>query len=229
MNTKAQSAKYIKFLLVSKCKLLILFPLILIFTSNFFFVNKTKDDMSDQTENDFIYYRKTKELWLKKDSTCFPTDNKLYWKNQTDLEIERIRKEIKYYKSLNITFDNITYNQKRENPKISLIITIYNQGYYIETLYWSILKQTLKDIEIIFIDDASIDNSSLIIKELIKKDKRIVYLKNVINKRQYYSINIGILNSKGEYILSVDPDDLLVNNILIKAYETAKMYMENQI
>ena len=46
MNTKAQSAKYIKFLLVSKCKLLILFPLILIFTSNFFFVNKTKDDMS---------------------------------------------------------------------------------------------------------------------------------------------------------------------------------------
>ena len=115
MNTKAQSAKYIKFLLVSKCKLLILFPLILIFTSNFFFVNKTKDDMSDQTENDFIYYRKTKELWLKKDSTCFPTDNKLYWKNQTDLEIERIRKEIKYYKSLNITFENITYNQKREN------------------------------------------------------------------------------------------------------------------
>ena len=59
---------------------------------------------------------------------------------------------------------------------------------------------------------------------MIKKDKRIVYLKNVINKRQYYSINIGILNSKGEYILSVDPDDLLVNNILIKAYETAKMY-----
>ena len=180
--------------------------------------------MSEQTENNFIYYRKTKELWLKKDSTCFPTDNKLYWKNQTDLEIERIRKEIKYYKSLNITFDNITYNQKRENPKISLIITVYNQGYYIETLYWSILKQTLKDIEIIFIDDASIDNSSLIIKELIKKDKRIVYLKNVINKKQYYSINIGILNSKGEYILSVDPDDLLINNILIKAYETAKMY-----
>ena len=64
---------------------------------------------------------------------------------------------------------------------------------------------------------------------MVKKDKRIVYLKNVINKRQYYSINIDILNSKGKYILSVDPDDLLVNNILIKAYETAKMYMENQI
>ena len=177
MNTKAKSSENIKFLLVSKCKLLILFPLILIFTSNFFFANKTKDAMSEQTENDFIYYRKTKELWLKKDSTCFPTDNKLYWKNQTYLEIERIRKEIRYYKSLNITFENIVYNQKRENPKISLIITIYNQGYYIETLYWSILKQTLKDIEIIFIDDASIDNSSLIIKELIKKDKRIVYFK----------------------------------------------------
>ena len=58
----------------------------------------------------------------------------------------------------------------------------------------------------------------------MKEDKRIVYLKNEINKRQYYSIAIGILNSKGEYVLSIDPDDYLLNNILIKAYETAKYY-----
>ena len=95
------------------------------------------------------------------------------------MELERILKEIKYYKSLNISLKNLTYFQKEENPKISLIITIYNQGYYIEKLYWSILNQELKDIEIIFIDDASSDNSSLIIKQLIKKDKRIVYILNI--------------------------------------------------
>ena len=56
------------------------------------------------------------------------------------------------------------------------------------------------------------------------KDKRIIYLKNQVNKKQFYSINFGVLNSKGEYILSVDPDDFILNNILIKAYETAKLY-----
>ena len=55
-------------------------------------------------------------------------------------------------------------------------------------------------------------------------DKRIVYLKNNEQKRTFYSRNRGILESKGEYILVIDPDDLIINNILIKAYETAKKY-----
>ena len=58
----------------------------------------------------------------------------------------------------------------------------------------------------------------------MKLDKRIVYLKNNEQKRAFYSRNRGILESKGEYILVIDPDDLIVNNILIKAYETAKKY-----
>ena len=135
--------------------------------------------MNNTNEQIFIYYRQENKLKQKEKYTCYPTDNNIYWKNQTDLELERILKEIKYYKSLNISLKNLTYFQKEENPKISLIITIYNQGYYIEKLYWSILNQELKDIEIIFIDDASSDNSSLIIKQLIKKDKRIVYILNI--------------------------------------------------
>ena len=55
-------------------------------------------------------------------------------------------------------------------------------------------------------------------------DKRIIYLRNIINKKQFYSIYLGVLNSNGEYILSIDPDDLILNNILLKAYETAKYY-----
>ena len=82
----------------------------------------------------------------------------------------------------------------------------------------------MKDIEIIFVDDESNDNTSLIIKKLMEKDKRIIYLKNNINKRTFYSWNKGILEAKGEYILIIDPDDLLINNILIKVYETAKKY-----
>ena len=58
----------------------------------------------------------------------------------------------------------------------------------------------------------------------MKKDKRIVYLKNDINKKAFYSRNKGILNAKGKYILVIDPDDLILNNILIKAYQTAIKY-----
>ena len=58
----------------------------------------------------------------------------------------------------------------------------------------------------------------------MEKDKRIVYLKNDINKKAFYSRNKGILNAKGKYILVIDPDDLILNNILIKAYQTAIKY-----
>ena len=82
----------------------------------------------------------------------------------------------------------------------------------------------MKDIEIIFVDDASTDNSAKRVKELMEKDKRIVYLKNDINRKAFYSRNYGILNAKGEYLLVIDPDDILLNNILSKSYQAAKKY-----
>ena len=156
--------------------------------------------------------------------SCFPSNKNIYWKNQTDLEIEKLKEEIRNNKLSEISFENKNDFYKRKYPKISIIITIYNQGYYLKSLYAHIQNQELKDIEIIFIDDVSTDNSSFIIKELMEKDRRIIYLKNDINRLQFYSINYGVLNSKGEYILSSDADDFHFNNILIKAYETAKIY-----
>ena len=49
-------------------------------------------------------------------------------------------------------------------------------------------------------------------------------MQNKENKKAFYSRNKGVLNAKGEYILIIDPDDYLINNILIKAYETAHKY-----
>ena len=134
----------------------------------------------------------------------------------------KIKEEIKQYKNLKISSNKRIDFIKREKPKISLIITVYNQENFLRYCYASIQKQKLKDIEIIFIDDASEDNSSKIIHELMEKDKRIIYIKNKFNKRAFYSRNRGVLFSNGEYILIVDPDDLLLNNILYKAYEIAK-------
>lgn len=124
---------------------------------------------------------------------------------------------------VNISFSNINLKQFSRvfNPKISLIITLYNQEQYILKIYSCILSQTLKQIEIIFIDDNSIDQSFQIIKQLMEKDKRITYIKNKNNKGQFYSRNRGVLFSRGKYILIIDPDDFLLNNILMKSYKVA--------
>ena len=134
---------------------------------------------------------------------------KVYYKNEKKLNLNRIKKQIKNYKQLKINFDNNDDFIKRDKPKISLIMTIYNQENFVKYIYSSIQSQQLKDIEIIVIDDHSTDNSSKIINKFKEKDKRIIYIKNKINKGAFYSRNQGVLLSKGEYILVIDPDDLL--------------------
>ena len=148
----------------------------------------------------------------------------LYWKDERVLDQVKIRKEIKIFAETHISFDNQSDFIRRENPLVTLVITIYNQQDYIKRVYYSIQRQNLKDIEIIFVDDASTDNSTKIVEELMENDKRIVLYKNDRNRRAFYSRNKGILHARGEYILVIDPDDIILNNILYKAYTTAKDY-----
>ena len=101
-------------------------------------------------------------------------NGKIYYKDEKNLNLGEIQNQIKNYKKSKIFFDNREDFEKRRTPKISLIITIYNQEHFIKYAYSSFLKQELKDIEIILVDDASWDNSSKIIKNLMKKDKRII-------------------------------------------------------
>lgn len=149
----------------------------------------------------------------------------LFWRNETVNEL-KIKEEILKYKCncFKISFDKKEDFYKRNNPKISVIITIYNQKEFIKMIYTCIQNQSIKDIEIIFVDDASIDGSKRIIKLLMKKDKRIIYTRNTINKGQYYSRYKGVLSAKGKYIVIIDPDDLLLNDILNKAYILANYY-----
>ena len=149
-------------------------------------------------------------------------ENKYY--NNEKLMMKKVRKEIKNHKYCKIKIKKLKYFVKRRNPKISLIITIYNQKNFLIYSYFYILKQKMSEIEIIFIDDSSTDGSSKIIYYFMKFDKRIIYVRNKINKGTFFSRNEGILLSKGRYILAIDPDDLLLNNILVKAYKFAENY-----
>jgi glycosyltransferase involved in cell wall biosynthesis len=99
---------------------------------------------------------------------------------------------------------------------------MYNSQIFIFQIIKSIQVQSLKDIEIIFIDDCSLDNTTQIIKKMQKKDKRIILLKNKENMGPFYSRNKAVIFAKGEYIQFIDSDDILINNILEKAYLIAK-------
>ena len=150
---------------------------------------------------------------------------KIFYKSEKKLNLKTIKKQIKNYRSrIKINFEETKDFIRRDKSKISLIITVYNQRNFIKYAYSFIQNQNLKDLEIIFIDDASMDNSCKLIKKLMKKDKRIIYINNKDNKGSFYSRNVGVLFSKGEYILINDPDDFLLNNILFKAYKISKYY-----
>jgi glycosyltransferase involved in cell wall biosynthesis len=92
-------------------------------------------------------------------------------------------------------------------PKISIFLAIYNKEKYLERSIGCLQKQTLKDIEIIAVNDASTDNSLSILREMSEKDSRIKIINNKKNSGSLFSRGMGILNSKGEYLMSLDPDD----------------------
>ena len=111
--------------------------------------------------------------------------------------------------------------EKVENPKISIISPVYNREKYILRFLRSVQNQNFYDIEIIFVDDFSIDNGVKLIEKYQKEDKRIILLKHKQNKGTLISRNDGVFFSKSEYILLPDPDDILSKDILINCYETA--------
>lgn len=100
-----------------------------------------------------------------------------------------------------------------KNYKISIIIPVYNTEKYIKECIESIIKQTYKNIEIIIVNDGSKDNSLSICNEYALKDKRIKVI-NQKNKGQSSARNKGIKNSNGDYILFVDSDDWIEENML---------------
>ena len=94
-----------------------------------------------------------------------------------------------------------------ENPKISIIVPVYNSEVYLKECIDSILNQTFKDIEVIFINDGSTDNSVQVIKENMTKNNFIIIEQE--NRGLGAARNVGLKKSTGEYILFLDSDDYL--------------------
>ena len=104
--------------------------------------------------------------------------------------------------------------------KISVVIPVYNSESYLKQCLDSAVNQSLKDIEIICIDDGSSDNSADILKEYAENDSRIKIITQE-NRGAGASRNAGILNAKGEYIYFMDSDDYLETDALEDVYNLA--------
>lgn len=105
--------------------------------------------------------------------------------------------------------------------KISILIPVYNTSKYLERCLNSIINQSLKEIEIICVNDGSTDNSLEILNKFAQYDGRI----KIINKNNgglTTARNVGIKNARGEYYLNIDSDDWIEPGYLEDIYKKAK-------
>ena len=130
-------------------------------------------------------------------------------------------------KSFEISLPLIVQNKQNislsKNPKISVVIPIYNNAEKIGLTVHSIQSQNLTDIEIIIIDDNSEDDSVKIIEQFQQEDSRIKLLKNKNNEGILYTRSIGVLNSKGKYIFPINSGDVFINDIFNICYDEAEL------
>ena len=107
------------------------------------------------------------------------------------------------------------------NIKVSLIIPVYNVERYLKECLESAFNQTLKEIEVIAVNDGSTDNSLLILNEYKAKHKNMIII-NQENKGLSEARNSGLRVAKGEYIYFLDSDDYIDKNLAYICYNECK-------
>ncbi|HEX5790621.1 MAG TPA: glycosyltransferase family 2 protein, partial [Luteolibacter sp.] len=93
--------------------------------------------------------------------------------------------------------------------KVSVIIPFYGVEKYIEQCLESVTRQTLREIEIICIDDASPDDSATIVRRFAATDQRIRLIRNPVNRGVSVARNLGLSAARGDYLYVIDSDDFL--------------------
>lgn len=108
--------------------------------------------------------------------------------------------------------------------KISVIIPFYNVSPFIERCARTLLEQTLEDVEFIFVDDASPDDSRSILGGVIAKhpDRNVRIVTHEVNKGLPAARNTGLAYATGEYVYHCDSDDWLEKDMLEKMYRAAR-------
>jgi len=106
---------------------------------------------------------------------------------------------------------------------ISVIVPVFNNKKYIEHCVYSIINQSLSNIEIILVNDGSTDGSYELLERLSQSDERIKVI-HKSNGGPGSARNIGIENARGEYVSFIDSDDWVESNFLKPLYLMGVIY-----
>ncbi len=119
----------------------------------------------------------------------------------------------------------VKWHQKRmlENPFVSVIMPVYNAAEFIEQGMDTLVNQTMRNIEIIVVDDGSTDRSLEILNNYAAKDSRVrVFTQQ--NKFAGAARNLGLANARGEYVIFLDSDDFFARSLCEDAYFKGKVH-----
>ena len=108
--------------------------------------------------------------------------------------------------------------------KFSVLVAVYNAVPYLQACLDSILHQSVDDLQILCVDDASTDDSAQILSEYAARDKRVEVIRLDHNQGQASARNVALTRAKGEWILMVDADDLLGEDALEEMERTMKRF-----
>ena len=100
--------------------------------------------------------------------------------------------------------------KKSRIPLVSVYIPTYNRSSLLKRAVQSVLSQTIKDIEVIVVDDNSTDDTHEVISKLQKSDDRVVYLKNNKNMGACFNRNRAISEARGKFVTGLDDDDFFL-------------------
>lgn len=115
-------------------------------------------------------------------------------------------------------------------PKVSVIIPVYGVEQYIERCACSLFEQSLRDIEYIFIDDCTLDNSVCVLQHLVERyrnrlenDNKKVRIEHMSqNMGQALARKFGVLKATGEFVVHCDADDWVDTNMYLEMYTVAQ-------
>lgn len=120
-------------------------------------------------------------------------------------------------------FFNKNNQQMSSDPRVTVLMPVYNGKKYLKESIGSILNQTFEDFELIIVNDGSTDESEAVIMEY--HDPRINYVKNEKNLGLIETLNKGLDMAKGAYVARMDQDDISLSMRLEKQFQ----YMEKNI
>ncbi len=138
-----------------------------------------------------------------------------YINSHNNITLEEIYSFRQFNSEKKLIESNPTF-QKSENPILTVIISTYNQAHCIHKCIRSIQNQSIKNIEILIMDDCSTDNTTETINEFQKEDPRIVLISHDMNEGPIKTRSDGVRFAKGTYVTIIDGDDAFIHKDILE-------------